>query len=282
MTWTLPLLYALLAAGASSPGVRSYQVAPGITGCPSPTEFWEQVDQRVSPGHTSAASAHLALTVSVHRNAQGRLVGSVAAEEPGQTGRRRELDPGSEDCQELARALALATSLALDPLAALEGPGPVSGVSWSAGLALAGGWGLVPGVPIGLRASSAWRWRELSVGAEVGADWPFTVPTLQALGVPVAAGLTACLHLGGLSPCLLASGGPVFFPSATLGQTAWVAAAGTRLGWEQQLFGRLWWQAAVDLQLPLLRMRLVDREQEVWRGSLLSVSARVGLLFGFQ
>lgn len=113
-----PLITLVLAAG---PTARlEYRVAPGLDGCPDEQWVRSAVSARLGRDPFDDAG-DTAVTVQLARSAGVALTASVEVVRPGGRVGRRTLDSPAGDCLELASAVELAVSLALEPSARRRG-----------------------------------------------------------------------------------------------------------------------------------------------------------------
>lgn len=97
----------------------TYTVEAGIEGCFEPAELENAVAARL--GYLPFASdAPLVMTAQVRRHGSG-LDATLTVNEGGNT-KKRQLGSATRDCGELSRALALAISVAIDPMSLTRSP----------------------------------------------------------------------------------------------------------------------------------------------------------------
>jgi hypothetical protein len=233
----LALLLAVAGARAGEPPARRpdpvrllYDRGPGTERCPEPDELRAAVAARLGyePFREDAATV-VAAAVSLRgrvlraqielRAASGEVVGA------------REIESPENDCSELASAVALAISIAIDPRSATRpiptapasraaaspaavakapGPGarpaertapvpaakPAEPVRFRGGLDALAAFGAAPKPAFGALLFAGIRWRALSVGIEGRADLP------AGTRAPGGSQVSAMLLAGTLAPCV--------------------------------------------------------------------------------
>lgn len=302
MAPAVSILVGLLAASAPPParpiaGLR-YHVEREIQGCPAEPELRAEVNRRLGYAALDAAASGRVVEARIVRREEGLLgVVSIWTDKGVNAGQRTLTSPAG-DCAELAAALSLAISIAIDSTATLEpraipvapAPGrvpppapmpipppatapPPSAVLF-AGAALAAGWGSVPGVSPGLTLRTGARVPPVSIALEVRGDLPFRAePTSSGDGQAFSGTLAGCLHPGPWAACLSASGGAV---AVRLQQVVPVGSAGARVQYEHPLGDRLLLHGALDVHLTVFRIRFVSNGSDVWAPPPVYVSTQVG------
>lgn len=294
----------------------SYERPAGVENCPAEATVRDAVAARLGydpfrPAAERTVTARIqrvpgapvALFAVVElRDAAGKVVGTRSL--------------ASQDCAELAAAMALAVSIAIDPLV-LSRPQPANlppvvvlplpappppppappprpsparrrvfvrarlGALATLGAAptiIGGGFTAQVGLRVGL----------FSLGLEGRADVPVSAP-VEGLGSVqtslLLATLVPCLHFRFVAGCALASAGALQGSgagiSAPLQQTTFYAAAGARLGLEFQVHRLLWLTPHLDLQATLTRTTLRINGQEAWTTPPLSGALGFALLGAF-
>ncbi|MBM4779256.1 MAG: hypothetical protein GQE15_16235 [Archangiaceae bacterium] len=245
-----PLLFIVLTA---APSARlEYSVAPGIDGCPD--ERWVHASVGARLGRDPFVDeAPTRVVVNISRGAPPALVALVEVTRPDGRVGKRTLDSPTGDCLELASAVELAVSLALDPASkrppvveAPPAPPPVKEVvvvqappvvapppaitpfGRVGALMTAGG---LPGFSGGLLIGGGVLLRHFSIGLEGRAHLPTRVLTSDSTTTTflALASLVPCLELGRFSGCLVGSVGPFQFDDGAQRQTSVMAQGGARV-----------------------------------------------------
>ncbi|MBK7864175.1 MAG: hypothetical protein IPJ65_37385 [Archangiaceae bacterium] len=289
-------------AWADNATVRmEYQRGGGAEACPDEQSLRDRVTARLGYDPFRAA-APLHLRLSIARAAAAGLVGRLEVlGAAGETLRQREISSEKTDCVEIAEALTLATSLAIDPfsvnrprpaepervapsppqpapvapaLAPVPPPAPVEDrhlaltpeVSVGVGLAF----GLEPQVSVGFLAGARLKISRFSIGLEGRLGLPSQV-TFQAASVSSSllfASVLPCFHLGPLAGCALLSGGALRVSSRGLEnaepKTTPFLAAGARLELSLPVESRFFGRLTADLLGPLIRTSFVVDGQIKW------------------
>ena len=224
----------------------AYERGPGAEECPDEGEVRDAVAARlgydpfvsVAPTHVTAtiqrAAGSLRATVRVEREAERRPPSP------------RVLTSRENDCAELASAMTLAISVAIDPLsfsrpappaeATAPAPAPAPartpaparaaattpattpspsapGAHARLGAALVGSLGAAPGPTLGAELLGGVRYEQLSIDLEARADLPRTSDETESGGRVrsslLVATLAPCLHAGALAGCALGAVGIV-------------------------------------------------------------------------
>lgn len=243
-----------------------YQRDQGASACPDAARMRQLVSARLGYMPFDDGGQRVLRVVIVKR--QQRFVGTIAW-----TGKPSARELNEATCEELAEALALAISIAIDPLAAMRapkpGPAPVP-TGWSLGAGAAATLGFAPGVSpaavIRLRARRA----RLSLGLSLEANLPRT-RTYEggSIDASIAVGsLTGCVHLARLEACALLSAGIVrgrgeeFVAARSV--TRAYAGAGARLGLHVFSAGRLNGEVFGYVRAAVVRTTLTVSGNDVW------------------
>ncbi|MBI5498471.1 MAG: hypothetical protein HY904_25945 [Deltaproteobacteria bacterium] len=217
----------------------------------------------------------------------------------------RTLASGNRDCDELTASMALAISLAIDPLVLMRpsrkprprapfSPSPSGGMTrhprrtflpgYSAYSLVGAGWGGTPSPTGTLSVGAAAHWRGLSVAGETTPEAPSTLLLSggSILVTRLYGSLLACGHAFFLLACGKASAGVMMLRASSglaLGTGAVpVWTVGGRFGIRWRALRRLALVAVVDPELVLFRVRLQDPMSgaPLWRAPPVSLSARLG------
>lgn len=318
------LLLALQLAGSSLGAAAAerkatrliYERGAGAEHCPDELDVKNAVAARLgydpfderAPGSVSARLARegdkLVGRVEV-RDADGRTVGS------------REITSGQNDCTELASALTLAVSIAVDPLSIARPdappapPAPVPApdcprataphvapcpapppeadapVSFRASAGLLAAFAASPSpVALGVAADVGIQWRALSVDVGGRADVPASRGT--ALGRVstslILATLAPCGHVSVFAGCALVAAGVLRGENVDAGvrDTTPYAALGARAAAEIPLYDVIGVRLHADLLATLTRTVLSVNGGEAWRTPPLSGATGAALVGDFQ
>jgi hypothetical protein len=194
------------------------------------------------------------VVVNISRSAPPALVALVEVTRPDGRVGKRVLESPTGDCLELASAVELAVSLALDPASkrapVVEPPAPppqpvkevvvappppaapaplsVTPFGRAGVLMTAGG---LPGVSAGLLVGGGVRFRHFSLALEGRAHLPTRVLTSESTITTflALASLVPCLEFGRFSGCLVGSVGPFQFDDGVQRQTSVMGQGGVRV-----------------------------------------------------
>lgn len=256
----------LLTLTAAPEAQLAYRVQPGVTGCPD--ERWVRAAVAARLGRdpfTESAAARVDVNISSSTPPALEAQLTVTREN-GRVGRRL-LDSPSGDCMELASAVELAISLALDPamrttkpepepavvvvtpviaepvLPPVEVPTPVP-VAFRARAALLGTAGAVPGFTGGLLVGGGIAVSRFSVSLEARAHLPtgVVVGGRRVSSFLFLGSLVPCVELGVFQGCVVGSLGALQFEEGTSRETSVMAQAGARVA----LRFKLWEHIAIS------------------------------------
>jgi hypothetical protein len=290
-------LSSVASADARPPSAQlNYQIEPGAETCPSADTLKAAVQARLGYDPFSPQADEV-VEVSVRRE-HGRYVALVSIHLPDGSLRQREpLTSSATDCSEIASTLALAISIAIDPLTfvrpastAVEEndspPSPVvnspveeklppsptkAGLGWEAGVGATGSLGALPSASAGLMLFGGAATRVLRLDVEGRYDFP------ASKNGPEGSAVHGSLLLGTLTPCwtprpasfcALASVGAL--PGEGSGvdnratADAFYAALGVRAGVELPTTGRVRGRLQIDAYFPLRSTTLRVVGTNVW------------------
>ncbi|MCA3014743.1 MAG: hypothetical protein INH41_20360 [Myxococcaceae bacterium] len=283
-----PLIAAVLSAGPPATARLSYEVAPGLAACPDERWLRAAVAARLGRDPFTPAAGTL-VRARVEARTPPALEAQVEVARADGTVGRRTLESPTGDCLELASAVELAITLALEPRrfarppasappAPTTSPAPPAArppkatlppVELLGRVGLLGTAGGVPGFSGGLLLGGGVTWRRFSLSLEGRAHLPSgvdygsgRVSTFSAL-----ASLVPCLRAGGLSGCAVVSVGAlqVERPGGEVFRTTTVMAqAGARVSYTFDLGRGLnlgpWLEGAV----VLTRTSIVTGASSLW------------------
>jgi len=206
--------------------------------------------------------------------------------------RVRELHSSAADCSELAAAVELAVSIAIDPfdagrprkpLSTDEAPLPTAPLTpaspppapgpqaqWWFAAGVAGAAGVGPGFNAGLLLDARVRWSVLSLGLEAHLDLPLATPLQQGQVSTALLGGTAraCAHLGWVSGCGVLTGGAVYARAEGFvrSNTGWLPhlGVGARVMVEVPLSARWSLRGFGEMQGRLTRISVLVDDQVAW------------------
>ncbi|MEW5743049.1 MAG: hypothetical protein AB1938_29305 [Myxococcota bacterium] len=292
-----PLLAVLLALGAAPTARLSYEVRPGLQGCPDEQWVRSAVSARLGRDPFDDAAA-TKVRARIDRGPGAALEAQVEVERADGTTGRRKLDSPTGDCLELASAVELAITLAIEPLwltkkppppepppaplkkeeppppvttpaLAPSPPPPSTPVELRGRLGVLGTAGGVPGFTGGLVLGGVVAWPRFSLAVEGRVLLPTGVSfsggyasTFSALGTVVP-----CLRAGWFSGCGVVTVGAFQVESTAADvrrQTTVMAQAGARVSGEVRLHRRValvpWLEGAVILT----RTSIVSGSSTLW------------------
>ena len=309
----LPVLAGLLhlspALADSARTVRlGYIVADGVVGCPGEQQVRDAVAERLGYDPFDDA-AQTSVAASIQADGVG-LLAKVVVEKAGTTTGEREVRARDQNCAELASAVVLAISLAIDPLSIFAAPPPPpeppppppappsvaprptppavrqaappreAPFHVSAGAGALAAYGSTPGLTAGFAGRAALRKSNLSVGVE----GRFDLPTSESAGtgeVRASAwmgAMVACVHRRGLGLCGLLGVGRARVAGVNLEEARPVAAplavAGPRATFDISLWPRWSLMLHADILATLWRPTVLVGRDAAWRAA--PVSAALG------
>ncbi len=257
-------------------------VAPAASACPGAEALSVEVAKRLGYVPFSPTAAR---TLVVHIDKPADSFTATLAWRAEST--TRELS--AKTCDELLRAIGLAVSIAIDPLAGtapapkpeppppppVEPPAPPPAVAapkthWHVGLAPQATIGLAPGVSpaLAIRVGATRRNWSASVEAQANLARSETYETGDVDASTVIGSVVACHWLGALATCALVSGGAVrgqgsgFVDARTV--TRAYVGAGARLAWAVARTKHLVVEGFADVRAAILRTELTVSGNEVW------------------
>lgn len=293
----------------------TYTRGPGAEACPDEGALREAVAQRV--GRDPFDGEDVLVDVHVERRADD-LAADVEVRERNVVRGRRTLSSKSSSCNELASALAVTISVALDPArfgapprrwAAPPTPSPADrpfaeepspagplpaqdrppkGLTWRAGGGGGVAFGAAPAPAAALVLSFGARWSRASLELEGRTHLRSSAPVFGG-GVSASSSLAAlvpCFHVGPAGLCAVGAAGVVrgegkgvALPST---DSSFGAAAGVRLTIELALLPELGLRAGVDGMATIHGTRLTLAGREAWVTPSLWASSWVGAVVSFR
>lgn len=286
---------------AAAPDARlDYRVQSGVQGCPDERWVHAAVSARLGRDpFTDAAATHVEVDIS-SSTPPALEAQLVVTRESGRVGRRR-LDSPSGDCMELASAVELAISLALDPDLRGEQPAPQPPpkqeapvvtapppvvappapppVSFHAHAALLGTAGAAPGFTGGVLLGGGLSFSRFRVSLEARAHLPTGVVVEdRRVGTFLFLGsVVPCVELGLFQGCLVGSLGALQFEQAPLRATSLMAQAGARVALRFRPVASLVISPWVEGAAVLTRTTLSLEGAQLWVTWPVAISA--GLTF---
>ncbi len=310
MRLLVPILFVLLLPSAGR-AVRvqvqlTYERGSGAERCPDEQSIRDAVVVRL--GYPPfVAQGKLAIAARVKGEGAGLAAKIDLREVSGELLGERELSSPNADCAELAEAMVLAISLAIDPVAVDRKPratsaepraeprhelrdeppaGTAAAPSFFATVGAIGSLGQEPSLSLGAAVGAGARWTWLSLGLEARASLPSATLAAEGKvsGSVIAGSAVPCLHRGPFAGCAMVSGGVFRAASEGLagGRTVNGSffSAGGRALYELDLAGPLSLRLNADLIVPLVRSSLVVDQKAVWVSS--PVAGSVGLALGLK
>jgi len=309
LLWTAAVQLFICASAVAAEPVRTvrfrYQRGAGAETCPDESALRRSVAARLGYDPFGDA-AEGALHVRIEQREQGLGAHVTLLDRDDAVLGERSLVSAAADCGELAEAVVLAISLAVEPLTSVPKPvtppeappeppapppppppAPADREEPSTPAIVQAGAGAhlsvasQPEVSSGLDVEGRIRWPLLSLGIEGHAELPVraAIPGGEMTTSLMAAGVSACLHTGGFAGCGVAVGGIFRVSGKGLddAQRATVpyAAVGARASFELPVTSGLSLRASLDLTAPLTRATALVSGREVW--STPPVSGQLGL-----
>jgi hypothetical protein len=287
-----------------------YERGAGAEHCPDELALRNAVSARLGydPFDDDATRA---VDASITRRADV-LLGRVEVQtEEGDPGGSRQISSRQNDCSELASALSLAISIAIDPLSLSKPPLPAAAIPApppsplpraerpcppppepapaeepaspitfraSAGAHVALGAAPTPAA-FGLDIDAGLRWRALSIDLGGRADIPMSseTPSGTIATSLLFATVAPCGHVSFFSGCALGAFGAMRGEHVDLEQRDSVpfVALGARAAAEVPIYEVVGLRIFADLLAPLIRTGVIVRGQEVWRAPV--VQGAIGL-----
>ena len=290
-----------------TPSARlTYERDPAATSCPNERELRDAVSARLGYDPFARAAANR-VSVTLTRAGRGLDARVVATDGAGHTTGSRRLTSATDDCAELGSALALAISIAIDPLGLPAAPSPAPVVREAAPLPLPServapppltvatsvglhvALGATPGtlgagtdLQVGVRRSSGSLALAGRIDPMIGSDGDAGGRVRATL---VVAGLVPCFHLRRLAGCALGyagvlrgTGSDVSVPRQA---STFYAALGARLALAVPLGGIFALDVHLDGLGALTRTTLEIDGVSIWTTPPLSVVLGSGLLASF-
>lgn len=214
----------------------------------------------------------------------------------------RQLEAPWREAHELAKAMALAIGLAIDPIA-VQARQPAAAradhrslhrraraPAWSVTAAVGLGLGAVPSPAAAGSVAVEARWRYLSVAVEgrfLGLGSAAGPSATQVSVWRMGGAVLACGHLASLRLCPIADISGAWASSSGLRgahrEAAAIPAGGVRLGWRLGSHRRLALDLKADLYVPLARVVYTDdlRSFELWRAPPVFAMFSAGLATSF-
>jgi hypothetical protein len=291
-----------------------YVRGPGAEGCPDDQGIHDLITARL--GYDPfRGEPRLHLRLSVEAVKPGLSAKLVVLDARGQPTRRREMASERSDCAELAEAITLATSLAIDPFALSRPPSPPPApraateperppqatpaaqvpvppppretpprepVIFELGLAAAGSAGLEPEVEAGFAADARLRWTRFSVGVEGRLGLPRSSAFGQATVTSslLFASVFPCAHLGPVAGCALISAGALRISTSGLdgagAKTEPFFTAGARVELALPTRSMFFARVRVDVMAPLIHSTFYIDGATAWSAPWVAAALSLG------
>jgi hypothetical protein len=292
-----------------------YVRGAGANDCPSEVQLRLWVIARL--GYDPFSPQASRVVIARIEGADEQLQGSVeVADHQGVSTGRRELSSKAAQCQELARALALSISLAIDPERASAAPtqpaparepepappaeprAPVDTPSttqqsvpggtdawrFSGGAGFVGASGVLPGPALGgfLAFGFRRRWLSLAVEGRALKALPYELqPRGELAGSLLGAGLATCGHLDAFRFCAVGQLARQSLSSSGVtrssGSSAPYAALGARLGWARPFARNFALMLGLEGSVNLTRNSAALNVLQVWKAPSLSGALTGGI-----
>jgi len=307
------MLLTTRAAAADRPSAQLiYKRGEGAASCPDEARLRAAVAARL--GYDPFTDDGKAVVLVTITRGSGGLRAAIELRDPrGRVSGARELSSRQLGCVELAGAVTLAISIAVDPLAiapplpkpkpppecpgcptcppppVVAPPPPPERIHPRVSLGVAGTLGATPTPGLGLLVGAGFRYRAFSFELEGRFDVPFgtSAPTAGSLRASILAVLLApCAHFRVLSGCALVGAGAMLGEGLDVAEprrdtTPW-AALGVRGAVELQLRKWLWLRAHLDLLATLTRTTLYLNGTKAWVTPPLSGLLGLALFASFR
>lgn len=294
-----------------------YERPDAMPRCPAEESVRSAVSSRLGYDPFSS-QAQRKVSARIRRAPRGLVADVEVSDESGQPSGTRRLSSTKGDCRELAAAMELAISIAIDPLAltrppappkpsppvqqnrapepliareplAKPPPDPRNKVTLRASFGALGALGSAPRITAGFTAQIGLRWRLASFGLEGRADLPASTD-IDGLGRVKTSLLlisaVPCAHWRFLFGCALVSLGALQGSGEEVGvprqATTFYAAVGPRLGTEIHLVKFLYLRIHLDILATLTRTTLRIDNKDAWTTPPVSGDFGLGLAFNFQ
>ncbi len=274
-----------------------YARQDGATACPDLATVQAGVAARLGYEPFDDLADDL-VRATIHSSGHGLEARIEMADAKGGPKAERRLVSFQRDCAELASAVELAVSIAIDPFrraqpavrltdqpASPSKPGrPLSG---RAEAGIVGGLGTAPSRTIGVAAGAAIRGGDLSLGIEGRADLPASTSLRvgEASASLLVASLVPCAHFRMVATCALATAGALRAAGHGLVDARKVTlpyvALGARLAVAIPLTTRLSVALHGDLTTPLTETQLQVDGATVWTSPILSLALGIGVAATF-
>ncbi|MFZ5471031.1 MAG: hypothetical protein ACOZIN_16505 [Myxococcota bacterium] len=284
----------------------SYVRHPGAEGCPDEDSVRRAVSARLGR-EAFHDDAELLVQAVVERASPGLLARVSLSDRAGRTLGKRDIASPVNDCRELASAMELAISVAIDPVAAMRvappvpvppppappppvvqaepAPPPPRGIDL--GLSAWVSAGDAPALSPGLSIDARYRWRIASLGLEAGAGFPTSSPASigRVVSSRLLASVVPCLHHRAFFGCAKASAGALTVAGDGLDEaravSTFYAALGARAGAELSLHSSFALRAYVEALAPLARISVRVGNDAVWSTPTFAGAAGLGGFFRF-
>ncbi len=283
-----------------------------IAGCPDERALRDAVAARLGydPFRDDAATT---ITATLSRGGRGVRAVVTLQDATGRTTGSRTLASDRSDCAELGSAVALAISIAVDPLALVRKPPPAEApapapacpecpvcppppapprakASFRAQVGAQLDLGAVPGVAsLGITASAGVRWRAASIAVEGRVDprlATFDAPNGRVGATLLLVELAPCAHFRWAAACALVGAGALQGVSAGIAaprrDSTFYAAAGARLAVEIPLRGPFALALHGDLLATITRTTLQIDGTDAWATPPLSGAVGAAVLGSFE
>jgi hypothetical protein len=281
------------AARADNPTARlTYSRGPGAGTCPDESELLAAVAGRL--GYDPfRADARVGLTATISRQGRGLRAEIEMQDENGRATGARSLTSQQHDCGELATAMALAISIAIDPLSIARTPSPQTPapaicpacpppppppppparerIHPRLSVGVLGAAGSAPNLALGFTLGVGLRYRAFSLALEGRFDAPFSINVNTGGAMRsslLVAVLVPCAHWRWFAGCALVAAGAMVGEgidvTAPNRAVTPYAAAGWRVAAELQLQRLLWVRIHLDLYATLTRTTLQLNGVEAW------------------
>jgi hypothetical protein len=295
-------LSALAQEALSATPARLFYAHPAFSNCPDRAEIVQKVEDRVGAG-SIADDAPMTISATIARSGHGLEARVELQTRTASAARKRTLRSARSDCRELAAAVVLAISIAIDPLSGLGGVSqPQAHTATTAprkvrperpeaivvplaehavtriGAGLAVSVGSAPDLAFGAVLSAGVRKAWASIAVEARGDLPSSKPigTGRISTSLYAASLLPCVEGGPWAGCVVLRGGVLQGAAHDLPDarsvTSPYAAVGARGMLDVLQSSDIAMRLSVEIAAPWVRTTLTAGGVDLWRTPPLSAA----------
>ena len=274
-----------------------YKREEGLEQCPSREQLASDVAAHL--GYDPFVGTAIdELRVELQKDAEGRPLARIELRTSADAVLGRQtLQSLDTDCRELAETLALAVSLAIDPLAGAAPPAPAATIpplhppepeatpiSFAAQAGVLGSLGAAPELSFGVSVGAelrrgGWSWGVEGAGS-FGASEKVMAGSVGASSLNGA--LLPCARPGSFGGCAVIAAGALYGSADNLGQahntTTPLLSLGARAFYDISLSSHIALRPTLEVDFPLVRTTLLVAQQPVWTTSTVCGSLGLNLV----